>query len=291
MTIFLSRPYDERIHHLALGVEPRSAVTGQRLDAGVDARWEQYPSPVAEWRRWRPGETLTDALPRLERHPSGRFVRRYADGVVRPMLVRLVDRRRDVVPRRLAIRIPTEEAVVAAVGPDLVPDPAWRRTFPVSLFPGAAAPLTAGATVLRGRVVRQATSGPVPVRWTRVRAETPSGEVVGWAHGDDRGEFVLVLGPPDDALTVPADPMPVVLTVGVQDPPPVPPVADALLAVVDPLWDLPLEQVVPTPTTAGGPTLAGREHVPGAVEAAPTSPPMPLLVRHGRQTSVVLTIA
>ncbi|GAA3650734.1 hypothetical protein GCM10022237_08110 [Nocardioides ginsengisoli] len=291
MSVFLSRPYDEHRYHLALGIEPRSSLTGSRLDAGLEVRWERYPKPVGRWRTWRPGETLTDVLPRIDRHSSGRFARRYDEEVARPMLVRLVDRQRRYVPRRLEIPIPDEATVVGAVGPHLVPDPAWRRSFPVDLFPGAAAPLTSGATVLRGHVVRQVGGVPQPVRWARVRAVTPTGAEIGWAHGDDRGEFVLVLRPARGALTVPVDPMVVELTVSRPDPPPVPPASDPDLARVDPLWDLPLETVVPSRTPATEATLTGRRFIPTFLDRAPLSPAGPLSLRHGRQTSVVLTIA
>lgn len=291
MTVFLDRLYEEHLYHLALGIEPRSALSDARVDAGVEGRWERYPKPVGRWRSWRPGETLTDALPMLERHHSGRFARRYDEGVVRPMLVRLVDRQRRFVPRRLEIPIPTEATVVNAVGPNLAPSPAWLRIFPVDLFPGVAAPLTAGATVLRGRVVRQVGGVPRPVRWVRVRATTPAGAEIGWAHGDDRGEFVLVARPARGALTVPADPLIVELTISREDPPPTPPAADSDLARVDPLWDLPLETVVPSQNPAGEATLTGRRFLPGSLVAAPVSPANPLSLRHGRQTSVVLTIA
>lgn len=294
MTVFVTRPYDERLHHLALGIDPRSALSGARVDAGVEVRWERYPSPVRRWRTWHAGETLTDVLPRLARHHSGRFVRRYGDGVARPMVVRLVDRRLHYVPRRLEIPIPTEAAVVSAVGQDLTPVPAWRRTFAVGLFPGAAAPLTPGSTVVRGRVVRQDGGVLRSVRWARVRATVASGAVdveVGWAHGDDRGEFVLVLRPPSDALTVPADPMVVNLTVSRQDPPPLPPATDPDLADLDLLWDLPLERVVPSPTAATGALLTGRGFVPGFPQVTPVNPVNPISLRHGRHTSVVLRIA
>jgi len=290
MSLFLAPPYDEHRYHLALGIEPRSALSRARLDAGLEVLWESYPKPVGRWRTWRPGETLTSALPRLERHSSGRFARRYDEGVELPMVVRLVDRHRRYVPRRLQIPIPSEAAVVAAVGPGLTPDAGWRRMFPVDLFPGAAAPLSAGATVLRGRVVREVAGVPQIVRWVRVRATTPSGAEVGWAHGDDRGEFVLVARPPRGALTVPADPFVVELTVSRRDPPPTPPAADPDLARVDPLWDLPLETVVPSQTPDTEATLTGRRFLPAWLDDTPVSPVNPLSLRIGRQTSVVLTI-
>lgn len=81
------------------------------------------------------------------------------------------------------------------------------------------------------------------------------------------------------------------LTVSRQDPPPLPPATDPDLADVDPLWDLPLERVVPSPTGATGALLTGRGFVPGFPEVTPVNPVNPISLRHGRQTSVVLRIA
>jgi hypothetical protein len=134
------------------------------------------------------------------------------------VVVRLVEpapgAARRVVPRRLTLDL-TE-----------------RQTFAAHLFPGAGASLPTGATVVRGRVTRldPGTGGAVPVRWARVRATGPAGAdaELGWAHGDDRGEFVLVLDAAARALR---------LTVGAVTGPPPPPAA----ALSDPLLDLPPE--------------------------------------------------
>jgi hypothetical protein len=68
-----------------------------------------------------------------------------------------------------------------------------RACYPV-LFPGADHGAPAGATVLRGRVTWGAGGPPAP--WVRVEARVTTGnQPQPWrAHGDDRGEFVLVLG-------------------------------------------------------------------------------------------------
>jgi hypothetical protein len=303
LNIYTPTGYDERVIHLALGVEPRSALDAQRLDAGVDVRWERYPRPVDEWRQWRRGETLTTALPRLHRQRSGRFARRYDEGTDANMDIRVVDdersgslriggRGRRIVPRRLRVAIAAESVVVAAeADPITPPHPIWRRTFPVECFPGAAADLASGSTVIRGRILRSDAIGAlVPVRWARVLAETMSGVEVGWAHGDDRGEFVLVVRPSAGNVTVPADPIPVVLSVGAALPPPDPDPLDPLLAQIDPLWDLPLETVVASPLPGTEPTLTGRRFLPEHAIVSPLVPPQPLLVAHGRQVSVTVRV-
>jgi hypothetical protein len=124
-----------------------------------------------------------------------------------------------------------------------------------------------------------------------VLAETPGGVEVGWAHGDERGEFVLVVRTPAGDVAVPADPFPVALTIGAQLPPPDPDPADPLLAAVDPLWDMPLETAVASPDPGNEPTLTGRRFLPEHSLVVPLVPPQPVLVPHGRQVSVVIRIS
>lgn len=300
--------FDERVVHLALGVEPRDASSGARLDARVDVRVERFAEPVDRWRRWRPGETLTGALPRLPRHHSGRFALRYDERVDTTMRLRVVDDLllgatrvaglgRRVVPRRVQVSIASEAVVLAAEAanirdPSSPPHPAWQRIVPLWCWPGAAADLPSRATVLRGRVVHTdpATGALVPRRWVRVRATDTAGDEVGWAHGDDRGEFVLVLERAAGDVVVPDDPLTVTLTVGVL-PPAVPDSADPLRAQVDPLWDLPVEPVLPSPTPHTEPTLTGRRFLAEHDPRPPTDPAQPVEVRHGRETSIVVRVA
>ncbi len=70
------RRYDERAEHLALGVEPRDALPtgGSRTASRCAASCSRSRSALATW---RPGETLTGALPRMPRHHGGRFAIRY----------------------------------------------------------------------------------------------------------------------------------------------------------------------------------------------------------------------
>lgn len=71
------------------------------------------------------------------------------------------------------------------------------------LWPGAAYPIPSRATVLRGGIRREIAPGmTVPVPWARVVITKPGGGApnfatearLGHAHGDDRGEFLLLLG-------------------------------------------------------------------------------------------------
>lgn len=301
MNTYTPARYDERVFHLALGVEPRDATSQQRLLSSVDVRVEEFPTPVDTWRRWAPGETLTEALPRLHRHRSGRFVRRYEQQRTSQSVLRIVDDRlvgrsrvvgagRSIVPRRLRVTLPALADVVAAdADPLLEPVPVWQRSFPFSFFPGASASVPSRSTVLRGRVLRSVDGEDVPVRWARVRAENADGETVGWAHGDDRGEFVLVVEPTPTPM-IPVDPLPVAITIGAPASIEVPDPADPLRAEVDPLWDLPIEDVTAVEDAGSEPAINGRRFLPGTVVASPI-PNNPVDLPHGRETSREFRIA
>ena len=304
LNVYTPERYDERVWHLALGIEPRDALTGLRLPGGVDVRREVFPEPVGDWRAWRPGDTLTRHLPRMPRHRGGRFAIRYDEGATTGNDLRVVDdataphrpgEGRRIVPRRVRVTISSEATVLAAeADPALPPHPQWRRTFPLWCFPGADAPLPSRSTVLRGLVVRQpggAGTPLLPVRWARVRARNSAGADVGWAHGDDRGEFVLVVHAADGDVVVPTDPVAVDLTVGAVLPPPAPDVADPARAVVDPLWDLPLETLTLDADPAAQTSLTGRRFLPAQVQRVPLDPPLPVALPLGRETSIVIRIS
>ena len=301
--------YDERVFHLALGIEPTDAMSGLRAPSSVDVRFERFPRPVDQWRTWRPGETLTGFLPAMPRHHSGRFALLYHQRSSTTIDLRIVDNQRAlrsgggidrfgvgqgrrIVPRRVRITIPTEAAVLnAEADPSVPPIPIWQRSFPLACFPGAAGALPSGATVIRGRVERDDGTGQmIPVHWTRVRATNAAGHEIGWAHGDDRGEFALVVEQSDNDIVAPANPLPVNLRVGYMDPAPVPDPADPTLAIVDPLWDLPIETITAAidPTTET--SITGRRFLPGQTDVTPSSPTLPTDLPHGRETSVVLVV-
>jgi hypothetical protein len=127
-----------------------------------------------------------------------------------------------------------------------------------ALFPGAAYPLPAGAVGCRGRVTQVADGAPL--RWARVLAERGDGTVVGRAHGDENGEFLLLL---NSAVVVGADlALPLAATVTVFGPgvPPSPSPGDP---ADDPLWDLPLEAA--DDTGFGEQVLAGEVEPDGYV--------------------------
>lgn len=292
---FLDSRYEERLWRLALGVEPLDVLTGLRSAASLRVLVENAPAPLHRWRNWRPGESLDDVLSGLDRHPSGRFGSAYgpgrAGGTLRLRIVEATARAgppRRVVPRRFRVVL-ADEATVIAAEPTPLPHPLSSRVFPVVLFPGASAPLTRGATVLRGRVTGSpAAAGEArpPLRWTRVSATDPAGDVVGWAHGDDRGEFVLVIGPAADAVVLPDDPLHVELTVAASLPAATPDPLDPVRAAVDRMWDLPAEPLPATATPTADDRYTGRTRLPGQTPFGPFPFDLPL----GRETTVQIPI-
>jgi hypothetical protein len=129
-----------------------------------------------------------------------------------------------------------------------------RSRFP-AFFPGAAYDTSDRVTGLRGRVlVSRGGNPPTPVRWPRVAASLDAaggrgprpagGATIAWAHGDQHGEFLLIL--PPEAIAPPATSLPASLTLQVTAygrldlPAFVPP---ALVQAADPFWDLPLEVI------------------------------------------------
>jgi hypothetical protein len=226
---FLPSIFDERVYRLALGLEPLDAITAGRISQPVDVTLDGPPVVPPHTPPW-PEPSAASGLFALPRHGSGRFVLLFDSKVDTPVSLRLVPADRRYVPRRMTFAFVDETTVLAdeEANMDL---PTWNRAWRPLLFPGAAYDVEQTATGVRGTV----TSGGQPVRWTRVEASI-AGTVIGRAHGDDRGEFLLVLGPNTDVsgtgdLVSPTD-----VTIDVYARNPALPQDPA-----DPLADLPLE--------------------------------------------------
>jgi hypothetical protein len=105
------------------------------------------------------------------------------------------------------------------------------------LFPGAAYDAVSLSTGLRGRVTR---AGGSVVRWSRVEARRNGGDtIIARAHGDDRGEFLLLLPPEASQGPDLVDPVSIRIDVFGPAAAPVPPSPG--LPELDPFWDLPTE--------------------------------------------------
>ncbi len=243
---FLPASFVEHVERLALGVEPTDPMRGLRIARPLQVMLDGIPTPLP--RRLRPPGTgpfdMPDALARLRRRNSCRFALLYRSGLTGPVALRLLDGSEHYVPRRLSITLP---------------DPvAGGRVCRPALYPGAAYDVVRSMPAVRGRVLR----GDAPLRWARVLAQRLSdGVPVGVAHGDQHGEFLLLLDP--GLVVGPALTPPLKVRVTVYGPAIAPDPAADPASALDPLWDLPLEAV--DLTADGDEVLAGTKLPPGYV--------------------------
>jgi hypothetical protein len=223
------------LHRLALAVEPLDAVTRSPAGSGVRVGWEQDRPPGRRPGRDDPPDPL-DPLGRsrtrtrtraLETNGTAAFKLRYTlphgrrAGTIRPrvpagrppgtppsVVVLVDDPRRRYTPRRFEVQLWTLVDVEAVDRPAPAGGvvPGDSRLLRPWLLPGAAYPASRTATGVRGRV---ATPAGVPVPWPRIEALGPGNLTVGRAHGDERGEFLLLITgtgtlapPPPARLTV-----------------------------------------------------------------------------------------
>jgi hypothetical protein len=271
-------------HELAIGFEPLDALRGGRV--GTPLRFEiEGPLPLHpadEKATYRRAIGRGPLRPVIGRHDSCLFAllyhqtQPYSQPPQQPMPtpdvvnLRIYDHRRRFVPRRFALPVPP---LVSETNP-----PIAQRVRRPWLFPGAACDLSARSTGIRARVTRMGE----PLRWARIEARLEGGgmPLVGRAHGDDRGEFLLVLDPAAAPATELVDPLPVRVTAFAPASALVPMPAD--LPSLDFLWDLPLE-VLPAPG-APDPVSTGAQLPAGYVETPSSSRLVPF--RLGRLISV-----
>jgi len=255
MNAFVSDRYDERVRRLALGIEIIDAARLDRAAKPIAVAIDGVPLAGGTLPVHSSDVDMDGRLLRVSRHNSGLHAMVYVKNLYRSVTKESIDLRflpplRRFVPRRISFPL---------VDPaTLTPDPLDRtdaelkvlraaRSRQPYLFPGSAYEVCSIATGLRGRVRR----GAAPLRWARVEARLPAptggapGALLGRAHGDDRGEFLLIIGSPPGPLGTPAFKLAVEVTVFAR--PADPPVSD-FIKQHDPLWDLPLE-----PVTASGP--------------------------------------
>lgn len=180
------------VHRGALAVEPRDGLTG-RAATGVRVGREtaRFAHDLARRRRGGPLDRRYPAVP-LEPGPGSRFLLRYGPSVRPTITVRVDAPAGRWVRRRFAVAV-RPPATVAAADDDPPPPGAYvpvaARLLRPSLLPGAAYPLPPGTTGVRLRVTR----GGRPVPWTRVVAFGAGGQRIGWGHGDEHGQVVVVL--------------------------------------------------------------------------------------------------
>jgi len=238
MNQFLPSRFEERVERLALGIEPMDAISARPLTYQLQIQHD--------------ASLLGLPRPPIERHTSNRYALRYQPGLMTTFDLRFFDQpdrfykpehdRRRIVPRRLRVPIlsltdvETQEQAEADAANTNVKD-FRRRIRRPTFFPGAAYDFN-GTTSLRGRVTRG--GGGNPMRWARVVATLEGTSViVGRAHGDDRGEFLLLINAA--VTTGSATPKPLNIDVTVLGPAAAPTPSSPDLPKLDPLWDLPLE--------------------------------------------------
>jgi hypothetical protein len=229
---FLPDRFVEKIERLVLGIEPTDALRGSRIAHPIDLVLDGVPYPPAEM-SWEDALGFPNPIGKLveiERHNSCRHALIFKPGIKSPIPVRMYDRARQFAPRRISYPIPAD--IHTPAPPSRVRRPA--------LFPGAAYPISESVTGLRGRVTwNQPAANEVPARWVRVEAKVGD-QVVGRAHGDDRGEFLLILDPAAAGLgDLPSSLVAQVTVFG--------PAAPVAIPANDPYGDLPLEILAADP--------------------------------------------
>lgn len=243
------------VHRLALGLEPLDAARGGRLHypvrMDVEGKLPWAPGAPGDARRpYRRAMRRGDVRPSISRNNTGRHVLLYHPALASRIDVRIYDHERRYAPRRFRIPLVSLDDVLDAEEAG-APLPAGSRIRRPVLFPGAAYEVGELATGLRGRVLRDNR----PMRWARVDAflDTATGPLVGRAHGDDRGEFLLLLSP----RAAPGAELPEVLNVRVMiyGPKDASTPTSPSLPQEDAWWELPLEQLppagAPDPVSAG----------------------------------------
>jgi hypothetical protein len=228
---------NERVERLILGIEPTDAQRRMRIAHPIEVVLDRPSfSPVPP--SWETALGMSDPIGArhpIPRHDSCRHALVFPPGLgttLSPIAIRIVDRTRRFVPRRISYPIPAD--ITVAAPPSRVRRPA--------LFPGAAYDVSPTATGIRGRVTwNESPANEVPARWVRVEAVI-NGQIVGRAYGDDRGEFLLLLR--SEAGGLGDLPAPLIADVTVFGPP-----APIAISPDDPFGDLPIETLLADPDT------------------------------------------
>lgn len=176
-------------HRLALAIECRDALSDRPTGTPVRVWWRRLPVPTNKEPKWR----------QVSRIGNARFVllQRIPDDPLHPLPqleIVVDDPNRRYVPRRFTLT-PWTYAEVKEPAPYVR---ARARLLRLWLLPGSGYAFPPTATTIRGRVARAGS----PVRWARIEGTTTT-SVAGWAHTDERGEFVLqVIKPGYDPVRI-----------------------------------------------------------------------------------------
>jgi hypothetical protein len=228
MNFVLPSKYSEHVDRLALGLEPIDAPRGERVAWPLEVAIDGIPGTAGTAPDGISFPDPIGSLRRITRHRSCRYVLLYKAGLKTTINLRFFDPHRRFAPRRISYPIPADINT---------PSPRVRRP---AFFPAAGYAISESVTGMRGRVTwNQSGVNEVPARWVRVEASI-NGQVVGRAHGDDRGEFLLLLNSAAGGQGDLPNPLDAVVTVfGPPTPQPI--------AAGDPLGDLPSEILLADP--------------------------------------------
>ncbi|KRE60016.1 hypothetical protein ASG92_22290 [Arthrobacter sp. Soil736] len=243
------------MHRLALALECIDSVTERPVRSGVRIGREVRGPQIG--REQDAGWPCVDLLDK----GVGRGVLTFGQPLPDVVTIRIADPTRHAVPRRLSIPLwPAPDGANAA----LAAVPAASRSARPWLLPGSAYLLPPGATSVRGTLVR----GGSALRWARITARGPGGMVVGRAHADDRGEFLLVIS--STGTLPPPAPSELDITLEIHAGP-------QAAAAADNLGDLPIERLImpaapPDPGDLLNDTIRGRTTPPGYTGSIPLGP-------------------
>lgn len=259
---YLPSRYIEIVQRLAVSIEPVDAYRGARVPPPLLMLRDEKIAAEVRLRLRDERGNVTSVLPRVGRSNTCRFKLLYAgvtyDHADPWLRVRLVQgfnefAPRHFVPRRLEIPVLDPATADAAAFS--------RRVHRPALFPGADYPVHDSVTGLRGRVTRAGHAMP----WARVEARrmhngTVGTSIVGRAHGDDRGEFLLLV---DSGATAPGGAtMAVTLRLTVYGPSPAPVPPPPIEAATDPHWSMPVERL-PLTSASSDAVSRGDDPPPG----------------------------
>jgi len=243
----------DAIHRLALAVvpvdRPTRGLVGPRIRVG-----REVPRPPIRRRRGNALDTLAGRLDlALDAHNSAFTLLHRLDLPLPPSgsppvgetVIRLDDPQRRYIPRRLRMPVWSRRRVEEPESnPAVAPIRAEARAVRPWLMPGTAYEPAGAATGLRGRLLRHVPGQEdEPVPWPRLEARGQQDEPIGYAHGDDRGEFLLLVESTGQLPPPPPSSLPIRLAVWIPDPAATPP-PDQLITEGDPLGGLVIEDAV-----------------------------------------------
>lgn len=265
------------LHRLALVVECVDSVIQRRISNRIRIGREVSPLllPVGYERSW----PCLDLIPR---GPGRAMILFDWRTPTKKVQIRIVDRERRYVPRRFELPPwKLAEIIAAEAAPPVVP--AGSRLLRPWLSPGSAYQTAQSTTAIRGRVV----NGSTAVRWARLTAIGPGNQAVGWAHADERGEFLLVVA--DTGTLPPPAPSELAIDLRVTAPDPNQPPSPSDDAYADlVVEELPRSANPPTPNDLDNSVLRGRATPAGYV--ANTAAVPQLTVPVGRELALTTDI-